>query len=270
MGILKKFFRLLIRKEFLGNFFINFLDQGIYFDRKTGTIFQKIDDCKVQILKAHHGIPTINGKDMVEWVNKEIYFKFYLPKDNDVYVDIGSGYGHELLYVKNRNQSVRIFGIEANPIIYNFCKSNCFKYRSSLKVFNYMISNTPRHLMRLDADYAGHGSDDSGSMEVEGITLEEFMRVNKLETIDFLKLNVEGAENEIIANLPFDKIKRILVSCHDFRFERGESEFFKTYDVVKKHLINYGYLISEYDTQNAPNKPWKKSMKYWIYASKAF
>ena len=33
------------------------------------------------------------------WVFENLFFNHYLPKDNDVVVDLGTGYGDEVLYV---------------------------------------------------------------------------------------------------------------------------------------------------------------------------
>lgn len=43
--------------------------------------------------------------------------------------------------------------------------------------------------------------------EVETITLDKFFKDNKIEHVDFMKIDVEGAESEIFGGEGFDKVK---------------------------------------------------------------
>jgi FkbM family methyltransferase len=57
------------------------------------------------------------------------------------------------------------------------------------------------------------------ALQIECISLPEIWRQWRLEAVDLLKMNVEGAEYEIIRQLPIAylrQITRVFVECHDF------------------------------------------------------
>lgn len=266
MNFIKRLIRFLIRKDILGTRLINLFNQGIFYDHVGGLIYQLVDDHKIILHKIHHGLSNENGIDMVKWLNQEVYFKEYLPSGNDIYVDIGCGYGHELVYATSRSSNIEVYGIEANPLIFQYCRANC--QLKNIYLSNYMVSDENEYLLPLDNDYAGHGQNDSGALSVNGISLTNFLDKNNIARVDFLKLNIEGGELEITKNLPHERVKRVLISCHDFRYLRGDGAFFKTYDEVLKLLNSYGYKIRNIEPNIIPSDAWSKSLPYWIYGEK--
>lgn len=262
-----KIIRRLIDMDILGGRFINLTKSGISYDFETKRLFQNVNSNKVYIARCSHGVPNVKRVDMVNWLNEEVYFSKYIPNNNDVYLDIGCGYGHELIYVAEDNSNVNVYGIEANPEVYNYCEANTSRF-DNIKNFNLMIGEKKSYKIPFTSDYAGKGTHDSGSVLCKGMTLEDFMNKENLEIINFMKLNIEGGEKEIIANLPHERIQRMVISCHDFRYERGEDIFYKTFDDVKSNLCRYGYNVEVINPKFIPSKEWGLSLKYWIYASK--
>ena len=71
----------------------------------------------------------------------------------------------------------------------------------------------------LNEDDAGHSmfSESSKSVNVDSTSLKQIFDDNNIEYCDFLKLDCEGAEYEIIKNLPseyFKKIKKMVIEYH--------------------------------------------------------
>ena len=95
-----------------------------------------------------------------------------------------------------------------------------------------------------------------------------YLVLENIDRISLLKLNIEGGEREIIESLPHSRVDRLIISCHDFRSERGDGAFYRTYDSVKTNLISYGYSISDISPSMVPSKEWAASLKYWIFATK--
>ena len=57
-----------------------------------------------------------------------------------------------------------------------------------------------------------------GGIKVQTISLNDFIKKNKLKKIDFLKMDCEGAEYEILYNLPknvLNSIKKISMEYHN-------------------------------------------------------
>ncbi len=267
MNFISKVVRKLIEMDVLGNRFINFLDCGISYDKKDKRLFQLVYDKKVYIARCSHGIAKIKGIDMVEWLNSQVYFSHYSPKNKDVYVDIGSGYGHELIYIAKNNPDVSIFGIEANPEVFQYARANISPF-NNIKIYNLMIGVEKSYQISFTTDYAGKGANDSGSIICLGTTLDNFLSAENIDKVSLLKLNVEGGELEILKKLPHAKIEKLIISCHDFRYERGEGDFYRTYDSVTSDLSRYGYRLLDVLPEVIPSTAWEKSLKYWVFATK--
>jgi hypothetical protein len=75
-------------------------------------------------------------------------------------------------------------------------------------------------------------------------------------------MNIEGAEKEFINSVhDFTAILRMVVSCHDFRANRGEGEHFRTKKTVVEKLLENGYQIKTFSY----GKNWSED---WIYAER--
>lgn len=73
-------------------------------------------------------------------------------------------------------------------------------------------------------------------------------------------MNIEGAEKDIIQNITdFSIVKRFIISCHDFRAENGEGDFYRSRDVVTKTLKKNGFTIRSFNYSTN----WADD---WIYA----
>ena len=101
-----------------------------------------------------------------------------------------------------------------------------------------------------------------GYIEIPGITWENFIKRYRIETIDLLKMNIEGAEKELLNSMKdFTPIKRFVISCHDFRANNNEGEYYRTRDIVEKILICNKYTLKQFSYGQA----WSDD---WIYAEK--
>jgi hypothetical protein len=60
---------------------------------------------------------------------------------------------------------------------------------------------------------------DSPMETVQATTLTDIMDANNIEQIDYLKIDVEGAEYDILLNCPagtLSKVRRIVMEYHEF------------------------------------------------------
>ena len=131
-----------------------------------------------------------------------------------------------------------------------------------------MIGSRKYYQIPFSADYAGKGSSDTGFILCVGKTLDELLVSQKIDKVSLLKLNIEGRGRYIVENLPHRKIERLIISCHDFRFERGDREFYRTYNAVKVALVSYGYKVKGINPDFVPSKHWEESLRFWIFANK--
>jgi FkbM family methyltransferase len=183
----------------------------------------------------------------------------YWPTKSDVIIDIGAGVGEEsLAFAKLVGPTGKIFAIEAHPstaaILKYACQINNLK---NVIVDNIALSDT-EGIMFIEDDEEKYLRNtiskttnvSSDLVQVQAITLDEYVSRNEIEKIDFLKVNIEGAEQLLIKGMTHSVkiIKNIAISCHDFRWAAGESEFYKTRRIILSFLMDNGFQVFERQT----------------------
>jgi FkbM family methyltransferase len=182
----------------------------------------------------------------------------YLPKAGDVVFDIGAGVGEEtIIFSKLVGDTGKVFSIEAHP--------RTFKALAYLVEVNGLSNVFPVNVAFSNEKGAVEIDDSENSLansilpstkdksfKVTAVTFDEFVSANQIKSIDLVKMNVEGAEQLIIKGMinSLSIIKHLAISCHDFRYKNGESEFFKTKEIVLKFLRDYDFIISTQDTKD--------------------
>jgi FkbM family methyltransferase len=185
-----------------------------------------------------------------------------MPMRNDTVIDFGAGYGEEAIYLAYHSAGVKYFGVEPQPAIYE-CLANTFKDSDEEYIASpYVVSNRATVRFVTQFSYASVAEVRNGYMEVPTLTWTEFLERYNIKVIDLIKMNIEGAEKELISNITdFGMIKRFVISCHDFRSKNGDGRKYRTNEFVMRHLESNGYRIRpfEYGINWADN---------WIFAEK--
>jgi FkbM family methyltransferase len=203
---------------------------------------------------------------------KNISCFYYLPKEGDVVVDLGAGIGEEtIIFSKLTGEKGSVYSIEAHPQTYGSLKyiieDNKFK---NVFLFNCAISDNNAKV-RIEDDhnnYLGNSigenieSNHKGYFEVPSFTLDAFVSMNSIKKIDLLKVNIEGAEQLMIKGMTSSVkvVKNLAISCHDFRYNKGEGEFYKTKNKVIEFLLKNGFNIQ---SRNSGHVVWDD----YVYAS---
>jgi len=155
------------------------------------------------------------------WLIEEYKKENFLINVNDVVIDVGAHIGLFTIYASQFCTSGKIYSFE--PVTENYkllvenIKLNNLDYVSS---FNLAVSNSNDSIkLFLNGDESGHSmfSKSSESIIIDSISLQKFFVDNQIEFCNFLKLDCEGAEYEIIKNLPseyFQKIDKFVIEYH--------------------------------------------------------
>jgi FkbM family methyltransferase len=202
----------------------------------------------------------------------ETYCFQYLPKPGDTVIDFGGGLGEESIPLSNLvGQTGKVFAVEANPRIADlleFLLKNNFK-DGRAKVINVALAQEDGKV----AITVPRGSYISGS--VGGLNDDERFLVDAtpfdaifaslgVGEIDFLKMNIEGAEGFLDSGNAsmFKKVRHLCISCHDFRHtEHKQGEFFLTRDKVINFLAGLDFKISGRDHVSS-------EVRNYVYASR--
>ena len=183
---------------------------------------------------------------------KQLSGNHYLPKAGDIVVDIGAGVGEEtIIFSKLVGNSGKVLAIEAHPKTFlaldYMVKTNGLR---NVTCMNIALSDKYGEVEIGDSDNSLANtilpSKTKKTYQVKGYTFDEMIRNNGLQRIDLVKMNVEGAEQLIIKGMAeyLPIVKNIAISCHDFLYERGGSEFFKTREIVVEFLKRNNFIVA--------------------------
>ncbi len=155
------------------------------------------------------------------WLIEEYKKENFEIKPHDVVVDVGAHIGLFTIYASQFCTEGKIYYFE--PVVENYelllenIKLNNLNYVTS---FNQAVSNSNEPIkLFLNNDESGHSifSQSSKTVITDSISLQRFFDENKIKHCNFLKLDCEGAEYEIIKNLPleyFQKIDKLIIEYH--------------------------------------------------------
>ena len=146
------------------------------------------------------------------------YFKDYLPiPNNSIVVDVGAHIGAFSVMVARKAHKVLSF--EPEPGNFQMLKKNRdLNQLENVSIFEMAVSgscgyqditvysegSTGTHSL-----YQGSAT-DAGKKRVQTISLEEIIRREGLARIDFLKLDCEGAEHDILRHMTLDTANKIM------------------------------------------------------------
>lgn len=261
----EKIVRYLVNNNYIGFRALNLVNYGVKYDSLNDRVYQTIGESNIYIIHPKHGVPNYKGRNTIEWLCEDIYYGNYRPIDSDIVIDIGTGYGHEIAWLKSKCNA-KIICVEPNPEVFVALQMNLLGLKE-VTLHNKFIGQEKHINFSLSTNYAGATSqgDDIG-IRVYGESLDELL--SEYSEIALLKLNIEGGELSLLETSDLSKIARIVVSCHDFRADRGEGEYFRTHKRVMNILKDKGFNIASIETNYFPTPSWKESVKFWIFAEK--
>jgi FkbM family methyltransferase len=148
---------------------------------------------------------------------------FICVEDGDVVVDVGFNYGFFSLDALQYNPS-KIIAFEPNP---NLCK----KYKHYLndpkiELHEVGLSDKIERVTFYENEYSGRGTtisdvnktDVLSSFEVQMVSVNEFIKTNSIDKIDYLKVDCEGGEYAIFESIDKkflkNRIKKIALEFH--------------------------------------------------------
>jgi FkbM family methyltransferase len=192
---------------------------------------------------------------------KNTFCHFYLPRPGDCIIDIGAGLGEEtVIFSQLTGGTGKVFCIEANPHTYAgleyLCRQNKFDWAKPMNVAIYNDDTTV--VIEDDVEnYLGNTINKAASakktFQIQAKTLDTLVGENNIKRIDFLKSNIEGAEQFMIQGMTHASgiIKNLCISCHDFRHRcNQDGEFYVTKGKVITFLKNAGFQVATRETGN--------------------
>jgi FkbM family methyltransferase len=180
----------------------------------------------------------------------DLWMHQYLPKEGDTIVDVGAGTGWETLFFsRSAGVSGRVISIEAHPKTFRcltkMCKENGLE---NVTLIQAAIADREGEVQLSDSDEHEANSivGVAAGIRVAATTLDSIFRSLGLSRVDFLKMNIEGAERFALLGMGemAQKTKNVCISCHDFLAEDGGSNELRTKTDVINFLGAKGFAVS--------------------------
>lgn len=178
-----------------------------------------------------------------EIFGREIY-KFSAPDKSPFILDIGSNIGMSMIYFKYLFEGARIIGFEPDPKIFDLLIKNLKSFDiTDSEIHNLACSDKEGNLSfksnnadggKITKEYC-----ETGLLTVKSVKASDFIN----EDVDFIKIDAEGSEYEILQDLEhkLPKVKQIFVEYHSFSV--ADSNLGPILSILEKN--NFFYSIEQ-------------------------
>ena len=165
------------------------------------------------------------------WLHESYNPKGFEIKKGDVVVDIGAHIGIFTLYAAHHAKNGKIYSFEPAEDNFRLLKENIrINNFRNVEVFNKAVGGKKGKLIFFVSQTRNKGQnsmyklgESQKEITVDKISFRDFLK--KLEKIDFLKMDCEGAEYDILLSLnktELNKIKKISMEYHNYEGRSGE------------------------------------------------
>lgn len=195
---------------------------------------------------------------------RELDFVLSLIRPGGVYFDVGANVGiYSLKIAQKIGGKGTVHAFEASPRIYERLKYNCElnSFASNLFPHHVAVCEEEKRVTFCEgpAHASGWGSisdygEDKrlpGKVEVRGISIDRFMKEHEIEKVDFMKIDVEGHEFDVLQGahvaLKNRAIRTILIEFNSELMalkNKSLADFLETF-------YSYGYTLSPFNQNKA-------------------
>tara|TARA_B100000767_G_scaffold274378_1_gene307165 strand:- start:4258 stop:5010 length:753 start_codon:yes stop_codon:yes gene_type:complete len=173
----------------------------------------------------------LRSRSMDRTVFKEVWLTNIYNKngvfveEGDLVIDVGAHVGIFSTYACELNKSSKVYSFEPSKENFERLKSHKkLNKKSNLNIYNLGVAgdNGKRTFSLHSKNSGGHSlhtnKNSKNKIEIETVRLSDFCKKEKIETIDFLKIDCEGSEFEILKSDEklLKRVNKIILECHPF------------------------------------------------------
>lgn len=199
----------------------------------------KIPNPAVTIRGQYNNLPiAFELRDRMDLaVFKEVFInKEYVLQEQihpNIILDIGANIGTTSLFFANTYPDARIYSIEADPDIYKRLLINTGG-RPNITCFNLAISDTDGTLsFNKGVSHLGgsikNRSSTVSTVSVPAKKLSSFLTEHQIQTVDLLKVDIEGAEEEMFLDLANHPEIRIANTMAELHYDLADRQILENY-----------------------------------------
>ena len=183
----------------------------------------------------------------------DYWFHVYKPRRGDVIVDIGAGRGEDVFaFSAAVGREGTVWAVEAHPGSFGLLERFCLKNGlTNVRLLDCAAMDrrgrlNVETLPVWESNFVHDGPPTLTSQEVEAFPFDEVRAREGIGRVDFLKMNIEGAERFALRGMPetLQHVRCACIAAHDFRATRGEGEEFRTHDFVVQTLTAAGFKLT--------------------------
>lgn len=218
--------------------------------------FHRIND-NYAIFETKTGVKIklrVDSSDFMAFTNVWLVEDYYRPKfeikSDDTIIDIGSHIGLFALYASQFCTRGTIFCFEPVKENYDLLQENLkLNNIKNVIAFNLAVSGVSSFVsLFLNDDKSAHSihTTSPNEIKVESRSLKDIIDENEIKICNFVKIDCEGAEYEILGRLPqnyFSKIEKMVIEYHlaDYKPELLSDllgKLMTSFDVTKKEFYD--------------------------------
>lgn len=197
----------------------------------------------------------------------DVFLHRYRPSRGDTVVDVGAGVGEEVrTFSELVGEEGLVVAVEAHPRAAELLRRNVKRWRlSNVRVVEAAVAGEVGTTQISDENASiGNRLVSSAGVAVRALTFDGLLEETRISEVDFLKMNIEGAERgALAASRRLTSVLNAAISCHDFLVPHGaDPEVVATQDAVKDILLKAGFDLVE-----RPDDP-RAWVSYYLYASR--
>ena len=195
---------------------------------------------------------TISGQKIIVpdalsfiWQYREIFvdqsYKFNTDKKEPIIIDCGSNIGLSALYYHSTYPNAKVYCIEADTEIAKILSDNLKTNNCSSEVIA-KAAWIHNNGVSFSSEGSDSGSVGQGDLKVDSLDLAEYLSTFK--EIDFLKMDIEGAENIVIPHCKevLNKVNTLFLEYHGTYSE--EQKLNELLSILKESGFHY-YIKTE-------------------------
>ncbi len=183
---------------------------------------------------------------------KEEVYKFNALKSNPYIIDCGSNMGMSVIYFKSSFPASRILAFEADPYVFSFLEKNIQSFNiNDVTAINKAVWDANDESLSFLAEGGAGGriqekSEQFKFVKVKTARLKDYLT----EEIDFLKIDIEGAEDKVLADCADDLrfVNNLFVEYHSMN--NSSQNLHLILQIV--HNAGFRYHIKEAFTTRFP------------------
>src|ERR687895_28010 len=207
----------------------------------------------------------INKNDLINMtIREDEIIELFTPKEGDVVIDIGAHIGrYTIIGAKRVGTKGKVVAIEANPSNFEMLNRNIKlnQLTNIISLNNAVYSKETKIKLYLPGEELGHtiyntvmsdrAKNEDKFVEVSANTLDYFLQLKEITDVNWIKIDVEGAEFEVLKGshnvLSNSKDISLLIEVHgkdtyepiieSLRSHNFKIDFEKTYENGEKHII---------------------------------